>query len=190
MPSNLPIAQQESNREARLAVLTSLAWLLLLPLGWFLTYNPLARQTLFRTVLSLAYIVVAFYKLLRWSAFFRKRDWITLAFVMLSVYVLAFATILLWFWLRPPPHEGDWALALGLFVMGWLFICAGLLLALAPRITDKLGQLSQGQIILEQSTHPAKDSRLARRFSGVFLLAVGGLVLSVAIGALKETWFR
>jgi|SRR6516162_717948 hypothetical protein len=189
MPSNLPIAQPESNREARLAVLASLAWLLLLPLGWFLTYNPLARQTLLRTVLGLAYLAVAFYKLLRWSAFFRKRDWITLAFVMLSVYALAFATILLWFWLRPPPHAGDWALTIGMFVMGWLFICAGLVLVLAPRIADKLGQLSQGQIIL-QSTRPAKDLRLARRFSGVFLLAVGSLVLSVAIGALKETWLR
>src|SRR4029077_19511572 len=103
MPSEIPTDRPESTRAARLAVLTSLAWLLLLPLGWFLTYNPLARQTLFRTVLGLAYLVVAFYKLLRWSAFFRKRDWITLAFVMLSVYVLAFATILLWFWLRPPP---------------------------------------------------------------------------------------
>src|SRR5438067_9564045 len=68
MPSNLPTAQTESNREARLAVLTSLAWLLLLPLGWFLTFSPLARQTLFRTVLGLAYLAVAFYKLLRWRS--------------------------------------------------------------------------------------------------------------------------
>jgi hypothetical protein len=186
MPSNLPIAQPESNREARLAVLTSLAWLLLLPLGWFLTYNPLARQTLFRTVLGLAYLVVAFYKLLRWSAFFRKRDWITLAFVMLSVYVLAFATILLWFWLRPPTHAGDWALALGLFVMSGLLVCAGLLLVLVPRIADKLDQLSGGPIVLEQSSIPPKGIRLWRRFSGAFLLAVGGLVLSVAISVLND----
>jgi len=59
MPGNLPITLPESNREARLAVLTSLAWLLLLPLGWFLTYNPLARQTLFRIVLGVAYLAVA-----------------------------------------------------------------------------------------------------------------------------------
>ncbi|PYT81973.1 MAG: hypothetical protein DMG41_34185 [Acidobacteria bacterium] len=190
MPSNLPTAQTESNREARLAVLTSLAWLLLLPLGWFLTFSPLARQTLFRTVLGLAYLAVAFYKLLRWSAFFRKRDWITLAFALLSVYVLAFATILLWFWLSPPTNAGDWAVALGLFVMGGLFICAGLLLVLAPRIADKLGQLSGGQIGLRQSTGPAQGLRLGRRISGAFLLVVGGFVLSVAIGALKETWLR
>ena len=145
MPSNLPTAQTESNREARLAVLTSLAWLLLLPLGWFLTFSPLARQTLFRTVLGLAYLAVAFYKLLRWSAFFRKRDWITLAFALLSVYVLAFATILLWFWLSPPTNAGDWAVALGLFVMGGLFICAGLLLVLAPRIADKLANFQEGR---------------------------------------------
>jgi hypothetical protein len=74
--------------------------------------------------------------------------------------------------------------------MGLQFICAGLLLVLAPRIAGKLGQLSEGQIILEQSTRPAKDLRLARRFSAVFLLAVGSFVLSVAIGALKETWLR
>jgi hypothetical protein len=122
MPSNVPTAQTESNREARLAVLTSLAWLLLLPLGWFLTYSPLARQTLFRTVLGLAYLAVAFYRLLRWSAFFGKRDWITLAFALLSVYVVAFATTLVWFWLRPPTNAGDWAVALGLFVMGGLFL--------------------------------------------------------------------
>jgi hypothetical protein len=170
--------------------LTSLAWLLLLPLGWFLTYSPLARQTLFRTMLGLAYLAVAFYKLLRWSAFFRKRDLITLAFALLSVYVLAFATILLWFWLSPPTHARDWAVALGLFVMSGLFVCAGLLLVLAPRIADKLGQLSEGPIVLEQSSIPPKGLRLWRRFSGAFLLAVGGLVLSVAINALKNIWSR
>src|SRR5690242_17438711 len=127
MPSEIPTDRPESTREARLAVLTSLAWLLLLPLGWFITYSPLARQTLFRTVLGLSYLAIAFYKLLRWSAYFRKRDWITVAFALLTGYVLAFATIMVWFWLSPPAHVGDWAIALGLFVMSALFVCAGVL---------------------------------------------------------------
>src|SRR5437667_11281048 len=171
MPSNLPTAQTESNREARLAVLTSLAWLLLLPLGWFLTFSPLARQTLFRTVLGLAYLAVAFYKLLRWSAFFRKRDWITLAFALLSVYVLAFATILLWFWLSPPTNAGDWAVALGLFVMGGLSIPAGPPPALAPRIADKLGHPAAGHLGLPQSTGAAQGFRLGRSTTGAVRLA-------------------
>lgn len=190
MPSNLPTDRPESTREARLAVLTSLTWLLLLPLGWFLTYSPLGRQTLFRAVLGLAYLAVALYKLLRWSAFFRKRDWITAAFALLSAYVLAFSIILLWFWLSPPTHAGDWAIALGLSVMSGLFVCADVLLVLAPRIADKLSQLSAGQLVLEQSRGPGSGLRLGRRFSGVFLLVVGGLVLSVAISVLKDIWPR
>ena len=84
-----PMNGPEPTHEERLVALGSLTWLLLLPLGWFLTYSPLARQTLFRAVLGLAYVAVAFYRMLHWSAFFRRRDWITLAFVLLSVYLLA-----------------------------------------------------------------------------------------------------
>jgi hypothetical protein len=165
MPSNLPTDRSESTREARLAVLTSLTWLLLLPLGWFLTYSPLGRQPLFRTALGLAYLAVAFYKLLRWSAFFRKRDWMTMAFALLSAYVFAFATVLLWFWLSPPSHATNWAIALGFSVMSGLFVCAGVLLVLAPRIADKFSQLSEGQIILEQSSSPERGLRLGQRLN-------------------------
>lgn len=45
------------NERDRLAVLVSLSWLLLLPVGWFLTYSPLARLKLFRALLGLAYIL-------------------------------------------------------------------------------------------------------------------------------------
>lgn len=157
--------------------------------------QPLARQTLFRAVLGLAYLAVAVYRPLRWSAFFRTRDWITLAFVLLAVYLLAFLTILLWFELAPPAHAGDWAIVLGLSVLSGLLISVGALLVLAPRIADKLSQLSEAliverQIVLEQAVTPARGLRLGRRLSGAFLLVVGGLVLCVAVSALRDIWSR
>jgi hypothetical protein len=178
----------ESERDPRVVVLASLSWLLLLPVGWFLIYNPLARQTLFRGLLGSAYLAVAFYKLLRWSALFRKRDWITFAFVVLSVYVCAFAAILVWFWANPPRHAGDWAIDIAFFVLGGLFIAAGTLLVLAPGATDQWSQLQRGQRDLGQATSVLKRLRLGKRLSGVFLLTVGVLVFTVVIEIIRETW--
>jgi hypothetical protein len=186
MSINFATTPLETIREARLAVLASLSWLLLLPLGWFLTYSPLARQTVFRTALGLAYLAVAFYKLLRSSKFFRNRDWITLAFMLLALYVLAFATALLWFWLAPPAHAGDWAISIGLVIMSGLFVSAGIVLVLAPRMADKLSQLSQGPIFLEHLKSPPKGLRIGRRISGAFLLAVRGLVLSLVVNMFRD----
>ena len=179
------------NERERLAVLASLSWLLLLPVGWFLTYNPLARLTLSRALLGLTYIAVAFYRLVRWSAFFRERDKATIAFVLLWAYLVVFATVLLWFELRPPVHASDWAIVFGLSVLGGLLVSFGALLLFAPRIADGFSQLSeaaifQGQVALAPSEPPSTGRRLGRRFAGAFLVAVGGLVLSVAVDALRE----
>ena len=183
------------NERDRLAVLASLSWLLLLPAGWFLTYNPLARLTLFRTLLGLAYIAVALYRLVRWSAFFRKRDKTIIAFVLLWAYVVAFVAALIWLELSPPVHAGDWAIVFGLGVLGCLLVGVGALLVLAPRIADEFSQLSEaalfgGQVALARSEISSGRLRLGRRFSGAFLLTVGCLVLSVAVPVLLEIWRR
>lgn len=183
------------NERDRLAVLVSLSWLLLLPVGWFLTYSPLARLKLFRALLGLAYIGVAFYRLLRWSAFFRKRDKTTIAFTVLCVYVVTFVTVLIWFELNPPVHAGDWAIVFGLSGLGCLLVGVGALLVIAPRIADEFSQLSEvslfeGQVALAQSGSPSGRLRLGRRFSGAFLVTVGGFVLSLAVTVLQEIWRR
>src|SRR5262245_58682875 len=112
--------------EKRLRVLVSLSWLLLLRLGRFFTYPFLDNQPILRTGMGIACVAAALYKPLRWSGYFRKRDWITLAFGLLSMYALAFIAILLWFWFSPPQNAGDWALDLSLFVLSSLMLCAGL----------------------------------------------------------------
>lgn len=140
--------------------------------------------------MGIAYVGVALYKPLRWSGYFRKRDWITLAFGLLSVYMLAFIAYLLWFWFSPPPNAGDWALDLSMFVLSILMLCAGLVLALAPQTADRLRLLSVEKIHPNAASEPSSGLRLGRRFSGAFLIAVGGFVLSFAIQAAKEICLR
>src|SRR5262249_46110285 len=153
-------AHSTLDRDTRLRVLVSLTWLLLLPLGWFFTYPFLDKHPILRTVMGVAYVAAALYKPLRWSAYFRKRDWITVAFVLLSSYALAFVATLLWFWFSPPPNSGDWALDLSLFVLGGLMFCGGLILALAPQTPNRLNQLSVEMILPNPATKPSRDLRL------------------------------
>jgi hypothetical protein len=182
--------QPNPERDNRLRVLVSLSWLLLLPLGWFFSYPWLVKLPILRTVTAIAYLGLALYKPLRWSRYFRKRDWITLAFDLLSGYVLAFIVCVLWFWFSPPPNAGDWALDLSLFVLSCLMLCAGLFLALAPHYADELGWYSLKKSHSNPAIKLSSGLRLGRRFSGALLIAVGGIVLSVAIQVAKETWLR
>jgi hypothetical protein len=182
--------QPNPERDNRLRVLVSLSWLLLLPLGWFFSYPSLVKLPILRTVMAIAFVGLALYTPLRRSRYFRKRDWITLAFCLLSAYVLAFIVSVLWFWFSPPPNAGDWALDLSLFVLSCLMLCAGLVLALAPQYADELSRYSLEKSRPNQAIKLSSGLRLGRRFSGLFLIVVGGTVLSVAIQVAKETWLR
>ena len=182
-------SMQAASQEVSVSLLSRAAFVLFSSIGSFLIFTRMPRLEGLVVAVQLA---ICIYEVRAVWALRSHRVWSKVA-IKLGVATLIVASIgplAAWFWLVTfrPPSAPALAAVIALALTSVLFLFYGLLLVVSPQLAFRLDYLASPT--KSGTIHASRGSGFRNRVAGLFLLAVGCLLVVVIVRLVAERALR